>query len=158
MNELRAYSSYTVNYAINTAGTGNPLPSASYTYSGDNVWDAIDGDWTDGNYPRTRWTCYGSGNASDWYAVDFGSSKSISEVRVNFFDDGLGVWKPSSYDIQYWDGSSWVTCPSQVKYPSTPTKWENKVTFTSVNTSKLRIVMTHQPGKYSGITEFRVYK
>ncbi len=158
MNEFRVYSPYTVNHALNTAGSGNPTPSASYTSSGDSVWSAADGDWTDGNYPRTRWTSYGSGNGSDWYAVNFGSVRSISEIRPCFFDDGKGVAVPAGYNVQYWNGSSWVDCADQAKYPAAPVKGNNKATFTPVNTTQIRILMTHQPGKYSGMTELRAYK
>lgn len=158
MNEFRVFSPYTINYAANNTGSGYPIPSASYTFNQDSVWSAVDGDWTDGNFPRTRWTCYNSGHTSDSFSVDFGSSNSVSEVRVNFFEDGLAVLAPASYTIQYWNGTTWVDCPSQVKYPAISTKGENKITFTSVNTSKIQIVMNHQSGKYSGITEFRAYK
>lgn len=148
-----------VNIALNTSGSGYPSPSASYTYYQDNVWQAIDGviSYTD-HSPRNRWTCYSSGQTSDWLAVDFGSNKTVSKIKLYIYDDGGGVKAPASYNIQYWSGSAWVNVASQVKSPSTPAgNTVNTVTFTQVNTARIRVVFTHKSGSYSGVTELEAF-
>lgn len=147
-----------LNLALNTSGTGYPSPSASYTFNQDSLWNGINGVISYNNSPRDRWTCYSSGNATDWYAIDFGTAKTVSSAKLYIYDDGGGVKSPASYSIQYWNGSAWVDCASQVKTPVTPTGGTvNSVTFTSVSTQKVRIVFTHQSASYSGLTEFELY-
>ena len=158
-NEANATpSAGTTNYALNTAGSGYPSVSASYTYSQDNVWQAVDGVVSYVNAPRNRWTCYLSGNSSDWLAVDFGSSHTVSTVTIDIYSDGGGVLAPSNYDVQYWNGSAWVDCSSQSKSPSTPTGGtQNTVTFSSVSTQKIRVVFTNASGAYTGVTELGIH-
>ncbi|RCX18863.1 F5/8 type C domain-containing protein [Anaerobacterium chartisolvens] len=149
-----------VNLALNSAGSGYPEVSASYTYYQDNVWQAVNGVISYNDTPRDRWTCYryNSGSSTDWLQVDFGSAKTVSSAKLFLYDDGGGVKAPSSYNIQYWNGSDWVDCAGQVKAPALPAgNTENEVTFTSVSTKKIRVVFTHQSGSYSGVTEFEVY-
>ena len=47
----------------------------------------------DGNYwyhrsPPNRWTCAGSGKASDWCGIDFGTKRRIHTVKLYLLDDG----------------------------------------------------------------------
>ncbi|MGE5599569.1 MAG: PKD domain-containing protein, partial [Bacteroidota bacterium] len=145
------------NLALNPWGSGYPSPSASYTSPYDTVWGPLDGTY--GATPR--WTCWNSMNATDWYAVDFGASKTFGKIKAYFHNDGGGVKPPTSYDIQYWNGSTWVDAANQVKTPTTPAEGLNTVTFTPVTAAKVRIVCTNQDpvsyGVYSGLTEFEVY-
>lgn len=61
---------------------------------------------------------------------------------------------PSSYNVQYWDGSAWKDAAGQTKQPSAPAGNQlNTVTFNAVTATQLRIVFTHAPGAKSGATE-----
>ncbi len=84
------------------------LVSASYTFGADNAFEAIDGITNYSPSPHNRWTCYSSGNSSDWYEINFMSLTNINKVKVYFYDDGGGVKAPSSYNIQFWSGSTWI--------------------------------------------------
>jgi hypothetical protein len=145
------------NLALNPSRAGYPSPSASYTFPNDTVWGPVDGTY--GATPR--WTSWSSLNAQDWYAVDFGSLRTFGMVKPYFYDDSAGVRPPTSYKIQYWNGTSWVDAANQVKSPAAPAAGANTVTFTPVTASQVRILCTNQNpvsfGIYSGLTEFEVF-
>lgn len=155
--QFSAGSSEGVNLAMNPAGSGYPSPSASYTSPYDTVWGPLDGTY--GATPR--WTSWNSLNAQDWYAVDFGSSKTFGKVKAYFYNDNGGVKPPTSYQIQYWNGVFWIDAANQVKSPATPAEGLNTIMFTPVTASRVRILCTNQNpvtyGVYSGLTEFEVF-
>lgn len=140
-----------------------PVASASHTSDFDNPRRAIDGStWYDGanDGPNSRWTNYGSPNASDWLAIDFGRPTQVSEVRLAFYDDtGSGsIRTPASYQVQYFDGANWVNVSSPQRQPANPTGSElNVVRFAAVTTNRVRAVLTRAGADYVGLTEFEVY-
>jgi len=145
-----------VDDTVNTTGGGYPMPSASYTWPDDSVWNAVDGDvWYD-EIPEvdTRWTNYESPNSSDDLAVNLGASIPIDEVRYYSYCDGQGIWDAASYQVQYWTGSAWADIPDQTRTPEAPACNDlNRVTFPAVTTSQVRLVLTNEPGHYVGVTE-----
>ncbi len=140
-----------------------PKASASYTSTYDNPQRAIDGStWFDAANlgPNSRWTNFGSPNASDWLAIDFGKPTTASQVRLAFYDDtGSGAIRtPVSYQVQYFDGANWIDVAAQQRRPANPTGNEvNTVSFTAVTTTRLRAVLTRPGGDAVGITEFEAY-
>ena len=142
-----------------------PQPFASFTNPNalgntgrhDNVWQAIDGMAFYKNMPDNRWTNYTSPNSSDSLGVNFGYSRPVNEVNVDFYSDSAtngSIRAPASYDVQYWNGSAWVDVPNQIHVPAQPVaNDQNIVTFNQVDTSQLRVVMTNQSGYYVGVTE-----
>ncbi|HVO43155.1 MAG TPA: discoidin domain-containing protein, partial [Aggregatilineales bacterium] len=144
------------NLALNTKGSGYPEPSASFTYGADSVWQAVDGVFAYTiDQPRNRWTSFSSGNLSDWFAVDFGTAQSIDTIEIYPYDDDGGVQTPTSYDVQYWDGTNWIDAPNQIKTaPPAPILADR---FNAVTTQKVRVLFTQQPGTFSGLTEIEVY-
>lgn len=129
--------------------------TASHTGSGTSVAGARDGLPT--NEPF--WGAGGSPNSQDWYEVDFGSPQTFNEVWLHFRDSrpASGTYRaPASYDIQYWNGSSWVTVSSQVKSPGSPRANLNKVTFTPVTAQRVRMLAANASGSKVGLTEFKV--
>ncbi|HEY5583325.1 MAG TPA: glycoside hydrolase family 16 protein, partial [Ruminiclostridium sp.] len=133
------------------------LPSASYTNAGDNIYQVNNGviHYTG---PHDRWTSYGTQSTSDWVEIDFGTLMSISSSKLNIYDDGGGVKTPASYNMQYWNGTSWIDLSNQVKSPFAPQgNVTNTVTFTQVSTTKVRVVLIHQSLSSSGLTEFEVF-
>ncbi|KAH8884362.1 carbohydrate-binding module family 13 protein [Thozetella sp. PMI_491] len=150
-----------VNIAVNTQqdpfGT---TPFASYTSVYDNVWRAVDGMVYRNSGPEnTRWTSYQSPNAQDYFGLDLRRTQAVSDVRLYFYDDGGGVQRPSSYDLQYWTGSAWTTVPSQTRSGSTATSnTEIKITFPTLMTSQLRVVAPNKGGGTGwGLAEFQVW-
>lgn len=146
------------NYAVNPSGSGYPTATASFSYSTDPAPKANDGRIWYYQDTKNRWSSFSSGNAIDWYAVDFGASKTISSVKLYFFSDDIGLKAPTSYNLQYWSGSAWVDIKNQVKAPAAPLgNTVNTINFSAVNTSRIRAVFTNKSGFYTGLTEFEVY-
>lgn len=129
--------------------------SASYTASGTSTGAAVDG------FPINEplWGSYGSPNATDWYEVNFGQNRAVDEARVYFRNDRATnrYRAPTSYTVQYWNGSAWINAAAQVKSPAAPQANYNRVNFTAVNTQRLRIQVTHAPGFKTGLTEVKAY-
>ena len=146
------------NFAVNNGGRGYPLATASYSAPATPPFYAVDGNYWYHTSPPNRWTAVGSGNATDWIAVDFGVSRPIAAVKAYFYDDGAEVLPPASYDIQFWDGDTWVDVPRQHRSPSEPTGHRaNVVSFPEITTSKIRLVVAHQVGASSGVAEIEAW-
>ncbi|SEL76342.1 protein of unknown function [Stigmatella aurantiaca] len=146
------------NFAANAYATGYPVASASYTASIDDAQRAIDGRIYYDDIPNSRWTNYQSPNASDWLAVDFGTVRSVNQVRLHIYDDGGGVKAPASYDVQALNGSAWVSIAGQSKSPATPVgDAPNQVTFPAVSTRKIRVVFQNPSGAKVGVTELEAW-
>ena len=145
------------NLAVNVSGKGYPTASASYSYSTDPASMAIDGRVWYYRDTKNRWSSFGSGNSSDWYAVDFGTAKTVSTAKLYFFADDTGLKAPTSYGLQYWNGSAWVDIANVSKSPSAPTgNTVNTASFPAVSTSRIRAVFNNNPGFYTGLTEFEL--
>jgi hypothetical protein len=129
--------------------------SASYTASGTSVGAAVDG------FPINEpiWGSSGSPNSSDWFELNLGQSRTVSEVRLYFRDDRAGnrYRAPSSYTVQQWNGSAWTDVGAQTRTPAVPRANYNRVQFTPVSTQRLRVVMTHAAGFRTGLTEIKAY-
>jgi hypothetical protein len=67
------------------------------------------------------------------------------------------VQKPISYDLQSWNGASWVSVTGQLKTPATPSGRDvNIISFTPLTTSRMRVVFVNGAGK-PGLTEFEAW-
>ncbi|WP_432968717.1 discoidin domain-containing protein [Dactylosporangium sp. CA-233914] len=130
--------------------------SASYTGSGSSTGGAVDGFPT--NEPF--WGAGGSPNSQDWYEVNFGQARTFNEVGLYFKDSrpaSATYRAPSAYDIQYYNGSAWVSVPSQAKNPSAPRGNYNVVTFPAVSAQRVRVLATNASGAKTGLTEVKIY-
>jgi|GEM_PF-2505716 len=143
------------NLALNPEGSGFPEVSASYTCGCDSAWSTVNGIYSYTDNPRDRWTNYGSPNAADWVAVDFGAPKSFNQVKLYVFDDGGGVRPPASYEVQVWDGSGWTPVQNAVLTPTVPAAALNTADFDPVTAAKMRVVFTNGAA-YNGIVELEV--
>ncbi|MFI7204499.1 discoidin domain-containing protein [Micromonospora aurantiaca (nom. illeg.)] len=129
--------------------------TASTTASGTSAGAAIDG------YPTNEpfWGAGGSA-AQDWYEIDFGSPKTVDELRLYVKDSrpaGATYRPPASYQVQYHDGSAWVNVGAQVGTPAAPQGNYNNVRFAAVAAQRIRVVLTHASGARSGLTEVQAY-
>ena len=135
--------------------TGSSV-TTSFNGSGTNAGAAIDG------FPINEpfWGAGGSPNAQDWYEVNFGTARAVNEVWLYFKDSRPqnGTYRaPSSYQIQYLNGSTWTTVANQVKSPAAPRGNLNKVTFTPVSAQRVRVLATNASGSKTGLTEIKIY-
>jgi hypothetical protein len=81
---------FLVNDAVNAWGgpfspAPYPIASASYTSPYDDAQRAIDGQVAFLDIPNTRWTDYGSPNPTDWWSVNFGQIRPVSDMRIYFY-------------------------------------------------------------------------
>lgn len=127
------------------------------------TWDPATGDVTtavDG-FPINEPFWGGTATAGqDWYELNFGSARTFDEVRLYFKDSrpASGTYRaPASYDVQYHDGSTWVSASSQVKNPATPRGNYNVVRFNAVNAQRMRVVFNAVSGARTGLTEIKVH-
>jgi hypothetical protein len=129
--------------------------SASSTGSGSAVGGAVDG------YPTNEpfWGAGGSA-AQDWYELNFGTARTLNEVRLYFKDSrpaSTTYRAPSAYTVQYHNGSSWVDAPSQTKSPAAPRANYNQVRFPAISAQRVRILATNASGARTGLTEVKVF-
>jgi hypothetical protein len=81
---------------------------------------------------------------SQWMELDWTSPVTTNGSSVYFADDGGGLQLPSSWTVQYWNGSAFVDVANPTGYPSADNTF-NAVTFDPVTTTKLRVVMQTAP-------------
>jgi hypothetical protein len=85
---------------------------------------AINGDRKGQNWGSGGgWNDATSGSYPDWLQVDFGTTRTISEIDVFTVQDNPGspsdptltmtfsLYGITAFNVQYWDGSAWVSVP-----------------------------------------------
>ncbi|MEV6634845.1 discoidin domain-containing protein [Actinoplanes sp. NPDC051470] len=149
-----------VDDAANPSEAGYPAARASYTWAGDSAANAIDGQNFHLDTPTTRWTTWQSPNRGDWLEVDLGASSVVSDVRVDFYDDGGGVRTPDTFAVQYLAGETWRDVPGQRRDPATPAaRTINRVVVDPpIRTDRLRVVAARAGGGAVGITALQSWR
>lgn len=155
--------------------TAYPVGSASVADAdAEQVHDAIDGRvwfWTDivNGYDSAS----GDGTTSQWYAVDFGASTSISRAEIAFYQgDEPGTYTyadgtyaavngtfavPVSYYVQYETGSgTWTNVTTSTEEAPVANGITN-VAWTNVTTEVVRLVFVPQSGTQVRLVEFKVF-
>jgi hypothetical protein len=106
------------------------------------------------------WGAGGSPNAQDWYEVNFGQPRALDEVRLYFRDSrpASGTYRaPSSYQIQWLNGSTWTNVSGQVKTPGAPRANYNLVQFLAITAQRVRVLATNASGAKTGLTENKIF-
>jgi hypothetical protein len=148
------------NHALASNGSfavgSTELNPASNAINGSRVW-AVGGAWKDST-PSTY---------PDSLEVSFGGSRSIDEIDVFAVMDDFNSTTPPdlttttsafslvSFDVQYWNGSSWVTVPGGAVAGNNKA-WV-KLTFPAVTTTKIRVVVNNAADGYSRIVELEAW-
>jgi hypothetical protein len=149
-----------LDYAVNNDGAYFPRLSASFTSPGSSLGAANDGNYWYHRSPPNRWSAEGSPSKEDWIAVDFGAPRRIDTVKLYFLDDGEGaaIAPPERYEVETWTGGAWRAAPSQSRTPPAPAgRRANAVRFPALETSKLRVVLTHRGESRSGLSEIEAW-
>ncbi|WP_067272159.1 RICIN domain-containing protein [Mitsuaria sp. 7] len=147
-----------VNLAANTQKFSHGAqPFASFTGPKDSPWKATDGIVFRTGLPQnSRWTSSGSPHAVDDVGVDFQRPATLSEVRLTFYDDQAGVRLPANFDLQYWDGKTWLDIPGQTRSAVTPNAAVS-ITFPKLTASKLRVSAPNGSGTGWGLSELQAF-
>ncbi|MCW5943403.1 MAG: glycoside hydrolase family 127 protein [Fimbriimonadaceae bacterium] len=92
----------------------------------------------------------------EWIAYQWPTSKPVRGVRVYWFDDtGRGECRlPATWKLQTKQGDEWSDLPISV-YPIELNKW-CEVTFPTVSTTGLRLVIRQREGWATGVHEWKV--
>lgn len=139
---------------------GLATPSASHCFENDTVFALNDGlepsKSDDESIPRmTFWDHRGS---TEWVRYEFPTQRKINSVDVYWWDErrlGRNCRVPSSWTLQYLDGTTWRPVKNTDPYGVQMDKF-NRVGFQTVETKAIRIIATLQPGWSGGILEWRV--
>lgn len=139
----------------NLAGTATA--SASYT----SPWESI-AAINDGIEPsisndavNPRWGTWPNSGAQ-WAELTWPSAVTLKKAQAYLFDDGGGVRVPASWKLQYWTGAAYADVPGASGYP-TATNAYNTVTFTAVNTTRLRVALTANGTSSVGLLEIKAF-
>lgn len=156
-NDFKVEMGLKNNLAFNKNQQGYPKVTVSYTSQFDKFEHTIDG-LVSYRGSHNRWTTFETKNASDWLEIDFGKVENVDTVLLYIWADGGGVKAPRKYDIQYWKDNGWKQIQNMNTYPEMPVPNRvNLAHFDPVQTSKVRIVMTHQENGASGLTEVEIF-
>jgi len=110
----------------------------------------------DHNIPRFTW--YDHCGTKEWVQYDFDSPQKVSAVAVYWFDDEpvkRHCRAPKSWKLLYKEGSTWRPVSGASAFGTAINKY-NRVTFTPVETTALRIEAELNPPWSGGILEWKV--
>jgi DUF1680 family protein len=111
---------------------------------------------SDHGIPRFTW--WPRRGSQEWVQYDFDEPRRVSSVEVYWFDDeaaGGGCRVPASWKLLYRDGESWREVQSATNYGAELNQF-NRVSFTPMETTGLRIEVQLQDEHSGGILEWRV--
>ncbi|MNB77409.1 Beta-L-arabinobiosidase precursor [compost metagenome] len=136
--------------------------AASYIRSGSDVKKLADGSTIASITHTSNTALFGSSpNPSDIVTFDLGSSKTVDNVKVYFYNDRRpnGYSAPQTFGVEYLDkdGTTWRPVEGQFRYPDYVTDNYNNVEFQAVETAALRVSFTHASGYSTGIKEIQIY-
>ena len=148
-----------VNVAVNNGRGAYPWIDVSYASPQHPPTYLIDGNYWYHTDPPNRWTTIGTRNARDTVTLSFGTPRAIRHLSLYVLDDGENavVRPPMRYEIQAWRNNRWVVASR----PESPTRLEgrraNVVGLGPIFTSRIRIVLTPQPGSALGLSEIEAW-
>ena len=155
-----------VNFAAQANGG---VASASSTYYAG--WDASgvnNGDRRGREWGRGGGWNDGTGSSfPDWIRIDLAGARSLTEIDVvTLQDDYPNAVEPddattfsqygiTAFDVQYWNGSAWVTVPSGSVVGNN--RVVKRITFPAITTSAIRVQVNAALAGFSRIVEIEAY-
>ncbi|MEI6647158.1 MAG: beta-L-arabinofuranosidase domain-containing protein [bacterium] len=135
-------------------------PSASYACPGDSAHALNDrvkpAASDDTKIPRFTW--WDHRGTKEWVQYDFGQEQTLSSVAVYWWDERRikhHCRVPQSWQVLYKDGDAWKPVAGASEYGTKMDQF-NRVTFTPVKMSALRIEAQLQAAWSGGILEWEV--
>ncbi|GAA4445414.1 Ig domain-containing protein [Phytohabitans houttuyneae] len=145
-------------------GGGNLATAATASCSYTSTWESCAAVNTGGDPASSnsgapnqgsRWGTWPQ-QGEQWAELTWPSAQALSQVQVYFFDDNQGIDLPASWRLQYWTGSSYVDVPGAGAYTRNANAY-NTVTFSPVNTTRLRVVLQSAPNLSVGLLEVKAF-
>ena len=153
---------------INAAAAANgATATASSTYTADYApRAAIDGRRAGAVRGRLGTWEDATSFASDWFQVTFAAPATIDQVNVFSIQERhttpveptptlTSYLAPENFEVQYWNGTSWVVVPGGQVVGNTLV-WK-QVNFAAVTTSAIRIAVTRVAGGYTRLAEVEAW-
>ena len=132
---------------------------ASHIWSNDSLYalnDQIEPKKSsDTGIPRFTW--WDHKGTKEWVQYTFDKEYPIKGVQVFWFDDtGFGECRvPESWEILYQKGDRWLPVPRPSKRATERNKY-NEVSFDTISTKALRLIVQLQPNFSAGILEWKI--
>ncbi len=148
------------NFAVNNDARYYPRVTTSHAGDKTSTTKLNDGNYWYHRDPPNRWTSEGSTSERDWVVIDFGIPREIHEVALYPLDDGEGmpVRTPARIEVEHWDGQDWKSLADYEQHPKQPTgRRANRFRFKPIQTSKLRVFLTHTAIASIGLTEIEAW-
>jgi hypothetical protein len=146
-----------------TATASSVYPGRDYMPTG-----AIDGERSGVNWEQNGGWNDGTRDAfPDSLEIAFNGSKTINQIRVYTVQNDFrnpeeptlltpaDVYGIQDFDVQYWDGSNWVTVPNG--HITNNSLAMNVLVFNEVTTTKIRVFVTNARTHFSRITEVEAF-
>ena len=149
------------NLAINIDGNAYPRMSASFPENAD-VSVLQDGQFGLTTYQSNRWIARDSPNATDWIQVDFDQPTMVSEAEIYLWGNSpwylarvdSTVTDPQALSVEALIDDTWQPVRGLSAFPDKPMAMaRNILRFDPIETSALRILVTHAQSAASGATE-----
>jgi len=154
------------NHAL--ASNGATASASSELDSGRSAAGVINGDRRGLNWGAGGgWHDATNNSYPDWLQVHFGSVKTISEVSVFTIQDDFAnpvephdlltfsLYGVTAFDVQYWNGASWVTVPGGSVTGNNRVK--RTFTFSPLSTDRVRVLVNSALAGHSRLAEVEVY-
>ncbi|MCU1268639.1 MAG: hypothetical protein JWM21_4957 [Acidobacteria bacterium] len=166
---ITAAGSTRTNVAL--AANGAVASASSAQDAGRGAAAAINGDRKGIHWGTDATTGSGWNNGTTalpaWLQVDFNGSKTINEIDLYAPQDNytnptepttamtFSLYGLSGFDLQYWNGSAWVTIPGCSV--SGNNKIWRQFSFAAITTNKIRVLTNASPDSYSRLTEIEAW-
>jgi len=108
----------------------------------------------DRSIPRFVWA---QGAGGRWIEYRYSEPRTMGSAEVYWAADadGQGCAPPSSWSLEWWDGSAWKPVEGVATYPTDKDRF-NRVRFTQVRTTAIRLHVSAEGRRPVGILEWRV--
>jgi len=126
-----------------------PNVSQGITVTGSSQWagGGYEPDKVADGSMTTRWNAADLSGGNQWLEIDFGSNQTFNKtILAEAFD------RVTSYNIQYWNGTTWVNCVTGQTVGTLKTD-----NFTTVTASKVRFYINTITEASASIYEFEVH-
>jgi hypothetical protein len=90
-----------------------------------------------------------------WIELDWTAPVTTNGTEIYWADDGGGLLPPSSWVVQYWNGTAWTNVSNQSGEPTAINTF-NQVSFDPVTTTGLRISMQSNGTASVGVIQWVV--
>lgn len=156
-NNYQPYNSIPIMFSdISSQGIASASSEYSSTYA---AWKAFDGEDESGDW--SRWISASNGMyIPQWISYDFQTTSNVQSYAIQI-ESGLPNRSPSSWKLQGYTGSSWLTVDSRSNY--TISKWQEKALhyFTvpvTASFSKFRLLIEAVNGSsVASIVKFKLF-